>query len=90
LEWVFALEQQHAADGEGKRCQRGRALQLGGTQEVGWRSRRDAVRRQLSLVFVARVLPPPEASSQSRLHTVYMTPRAAIRHRVPHAAGLMF
>lgn len=35
LEYAFALEQRHAADGEGKSCQRGRALQLGSSREVG-------------------------------------------------------
>lgn len=48
------------------------------------------MQKQLSLVFVAGVLLSPESSSQSHLHTMYITPWVAIKHRVPHAGRAEF
>lgn len=47
-----------------------------------WCSGHGAMQEQLCLEFVAGVLPPPESLSQSRWHTVCVTPRVAIRHHV--------
>lgn len=44
-----------------------------------WCSGHGAMQEQLCLEFVPGVLPPPE----SHWHTVCVTPRVAIRHRVP-------